>query len=105
MPASPVQSKTGSLQRAQSMMALRGFSLRTCAAYRGWIIRYVRFHANRHPGEMGEADVFRFLSCLREERGVATATATQALSALLFLSREVLGRALRVSGMQAAGTK
>jgi integron integrase len=93
-----VQSKGGLLQRAQSIMALRGFSLRTCAAYRGWIVRFVRFHANRHPGEMGEAEVFRFLAYLREERGVATATETQALSALLFLYREVLGRALKVSG-------
>jgi len=79
-------------------MALRGFSLRTCAAYRGWIIRYIRFHSGRHPRELAEAGVFRFLAYLREERGVATATETQALSALLFLYREVLGQPLRVAG-------
>lgn len=98
MPADPVQPKTGLLQRAQSIMVLRGFSLRTCAAYRGWIVRFIRFHSHRHPRELAEADVFRFLAYLREERGVATATETQALSALLFLYREVLGQPLRVAG-------
>ena len=98
MSGAPVQSNPTLLQRAQSIMTLRGFSLRTCAAYRGWIVRYVRFHDRRHPHHLGEADVFRFLVYLREKRRVATATETQALSALLFLYREVLGQPLKVAG-------
>ena len=45
----------------------------------------------RHPREMGAAEVQAFLSMLANERRVAAATHRQALSALLFLYREVLG--------------
>lgn len=48
----------------------------------------------RHPSVLGVADVERFLSMLAEERHVSAATQNQALSALLFLYREVLGEPL-----------
>jgi len=90
--------KTGLLQRAQSIMALRGYSLRTSAAYRHWIIRYVRFHGGRHPRVMGREEVLAFLAWLREARHVAGSTQTQALSALLFLYRDVLDQPLPLAG-------
>ena len=98
MPVPAPSSKSGLLQRVQSIMALRGLSVRTCAAYRGWIIRYVRYHGGRHPREMGREEVIRFLAYLREERQVSGSTQTQALSALLFLYREGLGLPLTVAG-------
>lgn len=57
-----------------------------------WIRRYVRFHGLRHPGELGEAEITRFLSHLAVEGGVSASTQNQALGALLFLYREVLGQ-------------
>lgn len=45
----------------------------------------------RHPREMGVADVEAFLSMLANDRKVSASTHNQALSALLFLYREVLG--------------
>src|SRR2546422_11507899 len=39
----------------------------------------------------GEADLARFLSSLAVEQGVSASTQNQALAALLFLYREVLG--------------
>jgi hypothetical protein len=61
-------------------------------AYVGWVRRYILFHRKRHPREMGEPEVAAFLSDLLTGRRVAGSTHNQALSALLFLYREVLGR-------------
>jgi site-specific recombinase XerD len=52
---------------------------------------FVLFHHKRHPREMGAAEVEAFLSHLAVEGHVASATQNQALSALLFLYRQVLG--------------
>ena len=70
----------------------RHYSRRTEDAYIAWIRRYIFFHGKRHPVEMSGAEVTRFLSSLAVEgRRVAASTQNQALSALLFLYREVLG--------------
>ena len=70
------------------------YSRRTEETYVHWIRRFI-FHAGRrHPRELGEAEVTAFLNHLAVERHVAPATQNQALSALLFLYREVLGREL-----------
>lgn len=76
----------------RSRLRLRHMSLRTEQAYLDWIRRFVRYHGVRHPQEMGEVEVIDFLSDLAERRGVASSTQMQALSALLFLYREVLQR-------------
>ena len=55
-----------------------------------WIRRFVFFTGKRHPRELGAAEVTAFLNHLARERDVAAATQNQALSALLFLYREVL---------------
>lgn len=70
----------------------RHYSPRTEQAYRLWIRRYLRFHGMRHPAEMGEREINEFLTHLAVERHVSSSTQTQALSALLFLYRHVLGR-------------
>jgi len=73
---------------------LRHLSRRTEKAYLGWIRRFVRFHRGRHPREMGAPEATAFLTHLAVERRVAASTQNQALSALLFLYREVLGTEL-----------
>lgn len=45
----------------------------------------------RHPRDMGAAEVEAFLTMLATERHVSASTHNQALSAVLFLYREVLG--------------
>ena len=67
------------------------YSLRTEEAYVYWVRGFVRWSGLRHPRELGVAEVQAFLSMLANERRVAAATHRQALSALLFLYREVLG--------------
>lgn len=86
--------------RPRLLTALRGalrrlqLSRRTEQSYLGWVRRYVYFHRLRHPAEMGPADVLAFLTWLAQGRGAARSTQRQALSALVFLYREVLGKPL-----------
>lgn len=56
-----------------------------------WVVRFLRFHGHRHPREMGKFEVESFLSWLAVERNVAASTQNQALAALLFMYRHVLG--------------
>jgi integron integrase len=72
-------------------LALRHASPRTVEAYTDWVRRFVRYHGGRHPRQLGEAEVTAFLSYLATERRVAASTQNQALAALLYLYREVLG--------------
>jgi len=72
----------------------RHYSPRTEKAYIGWILRYIRFHGKRHPSGMGRSEVMEFLSHLAVRGRVSPSTQNQALSALLFLYGEVLGRKL-----------
>jgi site-specific recombinase XerD len=93
-----MQPKTKLLQALQANLRLRHFSRRTEKAYVGWVRRFVWFHGLRHSRKFGEREVLGFLAHLRLERGVAASTQTQALAALLFLYREVLGRPLQGLG-------
>jgi len=70
---------------------VKHYSIRTETQYLQWIRRFILFHDKRHPRDMGAAEVEAFLTHLAVEGQVAAATQNQALSALLFLYREVLG--------------
>jgi site-specific recombinase XerD len=70
------------------------YSLRTEEAYVYWIRHFVLWHGRQHPRQMGAGEVQAFLSMLANERRVSPATHRQALSAILFLYREVLGQDL-----------
>ena len=79
------------------------YSRRTEEAYLHWIRQYILFNDRRHPRDLGEAEVTRFLSNLANERDVAASTQNQALAALTFLYDRVLERPLtRLEGMAPA---
>ncbi len=59
-----------------------------------WYRQFVRFHALRHPKTMGGEEVTAFRRHLSVEREVAVEMHRQALNALMFLFRQVLGREL-----------
>jgi len=80
------------LDRVREAIRTRHYSGRAEKAYVGWIRRYVLFHNKRHPADMGEAEIGQFLSSLALDGKVSASTQNQALSALLFLYREVLHR-------------
>jgi integron integrase len=67
------------------------YSLRTERAYIQWIRRFIRFHGGRHPRGLGAEHVTAFLSTLASRGNVAAATQNQALAAVLFLYKQVLG--------------
>jgi integron integrase len=105
------------LDQCREVMRFKQFSRRTEETYLQWIRRFILFHRKkalprppgegqsgvhgvsrptagwvwRHPKDMGEAEVRAFLTDLAVKRGVVAATQNQALNALLFLYREMLG--------------
>jgi integron integrase len=81
----------GLLERVRECCRVRHYSLRTERAYVDWIRRFVMANDKRHPRNMGAVEVEAFLSRLATQDDVAASTQNQALSALLFLYREVLG--------------
>ncbi|WP_225444585.1 integron integrase [Pseudomarimonas arenosa] len=78
----------------QGRLRRLGLSKRTETAYTGWIVRFLRAFPGRHPIRLGKGEVEAFLTALASRDRVAAATQNQALAALLFLFREVLGQQL-----------
>lgn len=70
---------------------MRHYSRRTEEAYVTWIRRYIVFHGKRHPSALEAGHIAEFLTWLATRRHVSASTQNQALSAVLFLYREVLG--------------
>ncbi|MCX8085688.1 MAG: integron integrase [Rhodocyclaceae bacterium] len=87
-PSSPPPPKL--LDQVRARLRTKHYSIRTEGQYVFWIKRFIRFHGLRHPREMGAREVEAFLSDLAVNGRVAASTQNQALSALLFLYREVL---------------
>ena len=85
-----MEPKTKLLDQVRDAIRLRHLSLRTEAAYLGWIRRFILFHHKRHPKDMGAEEVRAFLSHLAVHAQVAASTQNVALNALLFLYRYVL---------------
>lgn len=86
--------------RMVEVLRVRHYSRRTEDAYVHWIRRYIEFHDRRHPRELNEGDVNRFLTHLAVKEHVAASTQNQALSALLFLYEHVLAQPLdRIEGV------
>jgi integrase len=72
----------------------RHYSIRTEHAYVDWVKRFIIFHKKRHPRDMAEAEVSAFLNWLAVERQVSAATQNQALNALVFMYKHVVGKPL-----------
>lgn len=82
------------LEVVQQKIRIKHYSIRTEMQYLQWVKRFILFHHKRHPREMGGPEVEAFLSHLATHGNVSSSTQNQALSALLFLYREVLGISL-----------
>ena len=89
-----LQSPPKLLARVREVLRTRHYSYRTEQVYLGWIRRFVRFHGLRRPEEMTGTDVAAFVTHLARDRQVSASTQNQALSALLFLYRDVLDHPL-----------
>lgn len=91
-PAGPQNPKLLDLVRFR--IRAKHYSLSTETSYVDWIKRFILFHGKRHPVEMGIAEVEAFLTDLAVTRHVSASTQNQALAAILFLYRDVLGQEL-----------
>lgn len=96
-PESAVITKTGLhpqkprlLEVVRRRLRAKRYSSRTEAIYLAWIRRFILANDKRHPRDLGAPELERFLSGLAVQGQVAASTQNQALSAILFLYREVL---------------
>jgi integron integrase len=80
------------LDQVRQAIRMRHYSDKTEKAYVHWIKRYIFFHGKRHPAEMAEAEIGRFLSSLATDGHVSASTQNQAFNALLFLYHEILDK-------------
>jgi len=78
------------LEQVRNIIRRKHYSIRTEQAYVDWIKRFIIYHNKCHPAEMEEEEVAQFLTHLARDLNVAASTQNQALSALLFLYKEVL---------------
>jgi len=79
------------MDQVRARMRVKHYSVRTERAYAGWIRRFILANGRRHPSGLGGPEVEAFLTLLATRGHVAPGTQNQALAALLFLYREVLG--------------
>jgi integron integrase len=80
------------LDRLRESLRARHYSRRTEQTYCHWVKRFIYFHNVRHPIDMAEPEINAYLTHLAVKEKVSASTQNQALSALLFLYRYVLGR-------------
>jgi hypothetical protein len=80
------------LDQLRQALHARHYSPKTETSYVIWVRRFIFFHDVRHPAEMGEKEINAFLTHLAVKENVSASTQNQALSALLFLYRYVIGR-------------
>ena len=76
----------------RNRIRLKGYSYNTEKNYVKWVREFILFHSKTHPEKMDETDVTSFLTHLVNKRNVSPSTQNQALCAILFLYRQVLGR-------------
>ena len=82
------------LDQVREKIRFKHYSISTEKTYISWIKHYIVFNGKRHPADMGAVEVERFLTYLANDRHVSSATQNQALSAILFLYRDVLALGL-----------
>jgi integron integrase len=87
-PRSPQPKKL--LDRYSEALRNLHYSLRTERTYTGWVRQFILFHNKRHPTEMGPAEINEFITHLVNQKSVSASTQNQAISAILFLYRNVL---------------
>ncbi|MFP8490015.1 integron integrase [Gracilimonas sp. Q87] len=95
--------KSKLLEQVRQEIRRRNYSYKTEQSYTSWVVRYVKYHGTVHPKKLGDAEVEQFLNHLANNRNVAGGTQNQALSALVFLYKEVLSKeSLELSNLKRA---
>lgn len=80
------------LESVRQEIRTRRYSIKTEKVYIGWVKQFILFNDKKHPVDMGNFEIERFLNHLAVNRHVSSATQNQALCALIFLYRHVIGQ-------------
>lgn len=83
-------SKPKLLNQLSDHLKKNHYSTRTIERYLTWVKDFVKFHGLKHPSELDESDVEAYLTYLAVDRNVSPSTQNQALSAIIYLYKEVL---------------
>ena len=78
------------LDQYRDQIRIKQYSPRTEKTYTHWVREYILFHNKRHPREMGVTEINQFITHLVVERKASASTQNQALSAIIFLYRNLL---------------
>jgi integron integrase len=90
LPTPPAPQPKKLLDRYSEALRNLHYSLRTERTYSGWVRQYILYHNKRHPSEMGPAEINEFITHLVNQKSISASTQNQAISAILFLYRNVL---------------
>ena len=82
------------LNQVQDRIRAKHYSIRTEQAYLDWIKKFILYHGKHHPADMGEVEICDYLTHLAVKRKVAASTQNQALSAILFMYKEIIKKDL-----------
>ncbi len=88
--STPINPPPKLLDQVRGRIRVKHYSISTEKLYVQWIKRFILFNGKRHPAELGATEVEAFLTHLAVDGHVSASTQNQALSALLFLYKEVL---------------
>lgn len=85
------KSQENVLNKMRSEIKRRNYSYKTEKSYMGWVQRLIGYHGSS-PIDITSGDIVEYLNYLSEERGVSASTQNQALCAIVFLFKQVMGK-------------
>jgi len=91
------------LESVRVEIRTRRYSLKTEKVYLNWIKGFILFNDKKHPKDMGNQEIERYLNHLAVNRQVSGATQNQALCAIIFLYRYIINK--DISGLRYSFTK
>lgn len=80
------------IERVIVEIRMRQYSIRTEKAYSEWLARFINFNDMQNPEKIPLSNIGRYLEHLVVNRNVSSSTQSQALNALIFFYKQVLGK-------------
>lgn len=91
------------LESIRTELRTRRYSIKTEKVYLYWIKQFILFNDKKHPQDMGNAEIERFLNHLAVNRQVSAATQNQALCAIIYVYKHIIRR--EISDLRYSFTK
>ncbi|GGP67607.1 integron integrase [Shewanella saliphila] len=91
------------LESIRTELRTRRYSIKTEKVYLYWIKQFILFNDKKHPQDMGNIEIERFLNHLAVNRQVSAATQNQALCAIIYVYKHIIRR--EISDLRYSFTK